>query len=223
MKLSKLTLNQKLGLIAILLGIIALFSKDPTKASYVKIEPNKILLEIRNTSRFITPLELAEKIIKGVETFIIVDLRNPNEYEKGTLPQAVNLSVKDLLENALARNQQIIIFSEDDTKSLNAWLALKSMSYRNIFVLKGGYNGWIDEVLYPKLKIDSTQSDSTIEKVKQISQISIYFGGTPIYIAGGQSNQIEKMEFKSTPTQLSKPSVVLPKPATTSKPKREGC
>lgn len=221
MKLNNLSLNQKLGLVAIVLGIIALFMKDPTKTSFVKVDPKKLLFEAKNTTKFISPFELAEKIIKGTESYLLIDLRSPLDYEKGTIPYAINLDIRDLLENAIARNQQIILFSDDDTKSLNAWLALKSMDYKSVYVLKGGYSGWINEVLYPKISLNTDYQDKS--KYEKIIQISNYFGGSPIFIGENKSTQAESIKYESTPAQLPKQPVTLPKPTATKKPKREGC
>ncbi len=221
MKLNKMSTNKKLGLLAILLGIIALFTKDPAKTSFVKVDPKNLLFESKNTTKFITPFELAEKIIKGTESFLLVDLRSPTEYEKGTIPNAINLTVGDLLENVIGRNQQIVVFSDDDTKSLNAWLALKAMNYKNVYVLKDGFDGWINEILHPKIPLDLKDVDKA--KSEKIIQVSNYFGGSPIFVSEGKTIQTEKMEFKQTPTHLPKQSVALPKPEATKKPKREGC
>lgn len=221
MKCPVMNINQRLGLFAILLGIFALFTKDPTKASMVRIDPNKLLLETHSTSRFIEPFDLAEKIISGTQYFILVDLRSKKEYEQGTIPFAINLSVKDLMAGALQRNQQIVLFSDDDTKSLNAWLALKSLDYKNVFILKGGYKGWVDNVLFPKIPAEVSQNEK--EKYEKIKQVSLYFGGKPLLVSEGKTLEIQSPVTSSVNTQLSKPSVTSPKPAGQTKPKREGC
>ncbi|MEJ5286887.1 MAG: rhodanese-like domain-containing protein [Bacteroidota bacterium] len=220
MKFKDLSLNQKLGLFAILLGIIALFTHDPTKATYERVDVKEFALEINSPSKYITPMELAEKIISGTNFFVIVDLRNPNEYEKGTIPGAINLSSKDLYQNVLQRNQKIILFSEDDTKSLNAWLALKALDYKDVLVLKGGYQGWTDEVVFPKIQLDTTTAGK--EKFEKMKQISSYFGGSPILISEGKAVQTQ-IEVQKQTQQVQKPAVSLPKPGGASKPKREGC
>jgi len=221
MRIKNLTLNQKLGLIAIILGIIALFTKDPTKASYVRIDPKEFALEARNQSKYISPLELAEKIISGNEYFTLVDLRTPQEFEKGTIPGAININLKDIFENALSRNQKIILFSDEDTKTLNAWLSLKAMEYKNVYVLKGGYQGWKDEVLFPKIPLDTTVAGK--EKYEKIKQISLYFGGSPLIVSEGKliETAVEKSQVQTKATQV--PTTNLPKPASAGKPKREGC
>ncbi len=221
MRCPVMNINQRLGLFAILLGILALFTKDPTKASMGRIDPNKLLLETHSTSRFIEPFDLAEKIISGTQYFILVDLRSEKEYEQGTIPFAINLSVKDLMAGALQRNQQIVLFSDDDTKSLNAWLALKSLDYKNVFILKGGYKGWVDNVLFPKIPAEVSQNEK--EKYEKIKQVSLYFGGKPLLVSEGKTLEIQSPVTSSVNTQLPKPSVTSPKPAGKAKPKREGC
>ncbi len=221
MKCPVLNINQRLGLFAILLSILALFTKDPTKATLVRIDPNKLFLETHSTSRFIEPFDLAEKIISGTQYFILVDLRSEREYEQGTIPFAINLSVKDLMNGILQRNQQIVLFSDDDTKSLNAWIALKALDYKNVFVLKGGYKGWVDNVLFPKVPAEVSQNEK--EKYEKIKQVSLYFGGKPLLVSEGKALEIQPSATTSVNAQLPKPSLSAPKPAGQSKPKREGC
>lgn len=221
MRCPVMNINQRLGLFAILLGILALFTKDPTKASMVRIDPNKLLLETHSTSKFIEPFDLAEKIISGTQYFILVDLRSEKEYEQSTIPFAINLSVKDLMAGALQRNQQIVLFSDDDTKSLNAWLALKSLDYKNVFILKGGYKGWVDNVLFPKIPAEVSQKGK--EKYEKLKQVSLYFGGKPLLVSEGKTLEIQFPVTSSVNTQLPKPSGTSPKPVGQAKPKREGC
>ncbi|MGB9851765.1 MAG: rhodanese-like domain-containing protein [Candidatus Kapaibacteriota bacterium] len=221
MNLKNLSLNQKLGVLALILGLIALFTHDPTKATYMRIDPKELSLEINSPSKFIAPVELAEEIISGHEFFTLVDLRNPSEYEKGTIPGAINLSAKDLFESYLQRNQKIILFSEEDTKALNAWIALKSQGYKNVLVLKGGYQGWQNEVLFPKISSDTTKAGK--EKLEKIKQISNYFGGTPILISEGKGIPIQTETRKATTMQQQTPAPAVKKPGGTAKPKREGC
>ena len=221
MKCPYFSINQRLGIFAIILGIIALLTKDPTKASFVRVDPNRLILESHSTSKFIEPLDLAEKLIAGNEFFTIVDLRNPNEYEKGTVPNAINLSAKDLLNGALQRNEKIILLSDDDTKSLNAWLALKSLDYRNVMILKGGYKGWVEQVLFPNIPADLAEKEK--DKFEKIKQISLHFGGSPRLISGGQAIEMQTVGVQQPAMQAPKPNVASPKPSVQGKPKREGC
>jgi len=221
MKCPNISKNQRLGFLAVLLGIIALFTNDPTKASLVKIDPNRLILETHSTTKFIEPLDLAEKFISGVEYFTLVDLRNPVEYEKGSIPSAINLSVKDLLSGVLQRNEKIILFSDEDTKSLNAWLALKSLDYRNVMVLKGGYKAWFEQVLFPNIPAELAEKEK--EKYEKLKQIALYFGGTPRIVSGGHAIEVQKVGVPQSTMQAPKPVTPNAKPTVQGKPKREGC
>ena len=89
--------------------------------------------------------QLQEKFDRG-DSFVLIDVRDPDEWEAGTIPRAVLLS-KGKLELKIAEtvsdpNQEIILHCGGGSRSLIAARSLKEMGYPNVISLAGGYRGW---------------------------------------------------------------------------------
>lgn len=212
---SKLSLNQKLALVAILLGVIALLAGNPFDNDIVEVNVKDLALSTVKDSDKIKPEVIADWLIQGKADFVLIDLRNPEEFEKYSLPEAENIPLVSLPEAELYRNQKLILYAEDNLRAAQGWFILKSKGFKNVYILDGGLEGWKNEVLFPKLSSNPSKEElSLFEKKKAISK---YFGGQAIT---GSASVEEKTEI-SLPSPTSTQKVtgsIQPK-----KKKREGC
>ncbi|MEG8946067.1 rhodanese-like domain-containing protein [Rosettibacter firmus] len=214
----KLSLNKRLALITLLLGIIALFIGNPNNKNTIKVNAKELALSTIKDQDKISVLQLAEWIIEGRSDFTLVDLRNEKLFNKYSIPSAVNIPVENLLDSDLMRNEKILLFGDDDITSAQAWFILKSANYKNVYILKGGLNEWKDKILYPKLSENATAEEkNNFEKVKQIS---LHFGGTPQIVSGTTTNVIQNVQTPSAPKIVQPPAGNL---KNVPKKKREGC
>jgi len=80
------------------------------------------------------------------KNYTLVDVRTPEEYINGSLPNALNISVTALnfpLEiNRLDKEKPILIFCKSGTRSARAALAMKALGFKQIYELDGGYMAW---------------------------------------------------------------------------------
>jgi len=213
--LSKLSLNQKLGLIAILLGLIALVAGNPFDSNEVKVNIKDIALSTVKNSDKIKPETLAEWLIEGKSDFVLIDLRNPEEFEKYTLPEAENIPLVTLPEAELYRNQKLILFADDNLRAAQGWYILKSKGFKNVYILDGGLEGWKNNVLFPRLSSNPTKEElSQFEKKKAIAK---YFGGQALTDSGIVETKPE-ISLPASSSQQKTAGVPQPK-----KKKREGC
>lgn len=210
---SNLSTPKKLAVVALLLGIVAVFAGSPYMGSEVKVNTKDIALSTVKNSDKIQPLELADWIIKGKADYTLVDVRDENQFSEYFIPTAINIPLPELPESDLLRNQKIILYADDDVNAAQAWFILKSKNFKGVYLLDGGLNKWKEEVLFPKLAVDaSAEQVAEFEKIKEISK---YFGGTP----QTGSEQVSETKIKlPTPQVTSKGNVNQPK-----KKKREGC
>ncbi len=210
---SNLSTQKKLAVIALLLGVVAVFAGSPYMGSKVKVNTKDLALSTVKNSDKIQPLELADWIIKGKADYTLVDVRDENRFGEYFIPTAINIPLPELPESDLLRNQKIILYSDDDVNAAQAWFILKSKNFKAAYLLDGGLKKWNDDVLFPKLGVNASQEEiAQFEKIKEISK---YFGGVP----------------QTGSEQVSETKVSLPKPQVTSqtsvgktkKKKREGC
>ena len=210
---SKLSTPKKLALVALLLGIIAVFAGSPYSGTKTKVNIKDLALSTVKESDKINVLDLADWIIKGKSDYTLVDLREENEFTEYFIPTSVNIPLETLPESGLLRNQKIILYAEDNLKAAQAWFILKSKDYKGVYLLDGGLEKWKDEVLFPKLAADaSAEQIAEFEKIKEICK---FFGGVP------QTGSTETVDMKNklpTPQVTTQPGVTK-----TKKKKREGC
>ncbi len=91
----------------------------------------------------ISPNALYEKLGPGL---LIIDVREPGEYDQGALPGAV-LIPRGTLESSIASHAPepgtpIVLYCEVGARSALATLTLHSMGYRNVASLAGGITRW---------------------------------------------------------------------------------
>lgn len=109
----------------------------------------------------VAPVELAEWIRDRKPHLRIVDRRTQAEFDEYHLPRAERLTSSTT-------------FAPDDTIVL---VAGGSVRARNVYVLRGGVQAWIDEVMNPTITADA--QPSTRAAYERASIVSRYFGGVP--------------------------------------------
>lgn len=107
----------------------------------------------------IAPEALKAKLDEG-EMILLIDVREHSEHIYGYIPGAVNIS-RGVLEFKIGNEDywdsqflyppekadEIIVYCKKGKRGLLAAEALKSLGYKNVKNLKGGWKGW--EMAYP--------------------------------------------------------------------------
>ena len=212
---SNLSLNKKLALIGIALGVIVLFAGDPYGGTTIKVNEKSIALSTVDNSDKVSVTELADWIIKDKSDFELVDLRSEEKYNEYTIPGSQCIPLPQISSSDLLRNQKIILFSDDDVAASQAWFILKSKNYKGVYILDGGLNAWKEKILFPKAPVNASKDElAEFEKMKEVAK---FFGGQ----AQTDSSVTEvKQEIKLPTTTGSTTKTTAP---TAKKKKREGC
>lgn len=177
------TLNGKLGLLLALLGAGALVIGNPGKGASVTLDPQELARIVQTETDHVAPEELADWIVQGKTDFRLLDLRSAEEFNAYHIPGAENVAITGLADYGLQRNERIILYSEGGIHSAQAWFLLKAKEYRGVYLLRGGLEGWKDEVLFPRIPDSPTpEQAASFEKKRNVSK---FFGGTPS--AGGSA------------------------------------
>jgi rhodanese-related sulfurtransferase len=78
--------------------------------------------------------------------FILVDVREDNEWNRGHIPGAIHLSkgiIERDIENAIPdKSAEIILYCGGGFRSALAADNLQKMGYRNVLSMDGGWRGW---------------------------------------------------------------------------------
>ena len=212
---SNLSLKIKLALIAVTLGVVALFAGDPYGGITIKVNEKDIALSTVGSADKVFVTELADWIIKDKSDFELIDLRSDEKFNEYSIPNAQCIPLVQLSASELQRNQKIIFYSDDEVASSQAWFILKSKGYKGVYMLDGGLDAWKEKILFPKAPLNGSKDDlANFEKMKEVAK---YFGGQ----AQTDSSDTEsKTQIKLPTSTTSTTKTITP---TGKKKKREGC
>lgn len=80
------------------------------------------------------------------DSFIIIDVRTPEEFNKGHLEKAVNYNFYERdFEDKLKQidtNKKVIIYCEVGGRSAVALKKMKEMGFKYVLEIEGGYRSW---------------------------------------------------------------------------------
>jgi rhodanese-related sulfurtransferase len=167
-------------ILLIILGIFIAFT-SLKKHGKTEIEPDKLINKTIQKTRYVLPEEVAESIISEDPTLQLIDVRTHKFYSKFTLKGAINIPLSELFkeENLAYFDQDIyktILFSNGTSDADVAWILATRLGYKNIYVMKGGLNQWVENILQPKENevIWDRVDDQLYQYRKGASE---YFGG----------------------------------------------
>ncbi|MBJ7294154.1 MAG: molybdopterin-synthase adenylyltransferase MoeB [Ilumatobacteraceae bacterium] len=102
------------------------------------------------TKSRITEIDTAvaqQRIASG--SVLILDVREPDEYDQGALPDAVHIPrghlEAQIEAKALDKDQEIVVYCAGGVRSAFAAETLQILGYTNVLSMAGGYGKWKDE------------------------------------------------------------------------------
>jgi rhodanese-related sulfurtransferase len=81
------------------------------------------------------------------EVVVYLDVREPNEWNLGRLPDAIHLprgNLETKVEGLIDRGQRVVIYCARGNRSALAALTMKQMGYENVASMARGFAGWAD-------------------------------------------------------------------------------
>jgi rhodanese-related sulfurtransferase len=211
--LSGLGLNQRLALLACVLGFVAIWAA-PTRGSRVTIDPKELSVMVARGVDHVRVQELADWIIAGRTDYRLIDLRDQRAYAEYHIPTAENVPLASLPDYSLAHNEKIILYSDGGIHAAQAWFLLVANGFKGACILSGGLDEWKSQVLFPRLADNPTPDEAA--RYARIREISLHFGGTPQTGAAGAPAATLTLPKVDAPT-------LAPGAKAPAKKKKEGC
>ena len=79
---------------------------------------------------------------------VFLDVRDPQEYNLGKIPDAVTISRGNLeknVEGLVPREKTVVVYCANGNRSAFAAQRLAEMGYREVRSLREGFSGWVAE------------------------------------------------------------------------------
>jgi rhodanese-related sulfurtransferase len=188
------------------LGLIIAAVPENTTKPY-KLTAEQLLEEVKSGTQFMQPDEIADMVIAKDPTLQLIDVRTEDEFEKFSLPGAINIPLVDILnpewEETLNQDIKINVFySNSSTDADQAWMITRQLGYQNNYVLQGGVNYWAETIMNPQVP-PSTSPNEEMAKYDLRKGAGMALGGAaettqPAAAAagGGAKPPIQKKEKK---------------------------
>ncbi len=144
------------------------------------ISPEVFVINAMNTERYISTDILVDRIIKQDPSILLIDTRSEKEYKDFTLPGAINVPVKNLLDDDFNYyiNQSaydVVLFSNDNLYADQAWMLGNRLGYKNLYVLEGGLNQWFKTIVNPE-EPEETMPKEAFDLYAFRKAAGMYFG-----------------------------------------------
>ena len=142
----------------LLLGLTVVFMGEETIQSpadpALSFEEYDSLIAARMP--MISPVELAEYLKLQEHHYNLIDLQTSDAIYQ--IPTSEIHSINSFLEQNVAVNETIFLYSESEATAIQLYLLLNIRGYFKVKVLAGGTEAWFDQILRPqKADIETSQ------------------------------------------------------------------
>ncbi|HKJ06562.1 MAG TPA: rhodanese-like domain-containing protein [Flavobacteriaceae bacterium] len=183
------------------------------------ITPEALLANAISPERYMSSDKLAHIYVNQDPSYVVVDVREKEEFTTYSLPNSINIPLPTLLSDDgmayLDQNQYDIVFvSNDDFKANQAWILANRYGFKNMHVLKGGLQSWFTTIINPAKPTEQMPAEA-FETYSFRKAASMYFG-----VAYPEEVKIIK---KPTVKKAAPKKVVVPKKKKKKMPIEGGC
>jgi rhodanese-related sulfurtransferase len=180
-------------LVALIAAFMLAFIPQPGPRITEMTDPTSLAEEIVNKEAMIHPDHLARWVIDKKADLQIIDVRSAEDHKKYAIPSSENIPVKQLLESTydLRTDMDIVLASNGDNQASQVWLVLRMMGFENVYVLQGGVNYWVENIVNPT-EPSPNSPDSEIFKYEFRKAAGQFLGGGAAIASSTQESDIKK-------------------------------
>jgi len=140
----------KISILLLLLGLILAFL--PLSGRYsLRGSPEQLLGEALDPGIFLTPDQVARAVVTDDSTIQVIDLRQPEDFEKASIPGSINIPYAEFLkadlESYLNRGVRNVFYASDDLEANYALVLAKGLGYTESYVMQGGLDAWNRDIM----------------------------------------------------------------------------
>lgn len=143
-----------LSIVLVCLGFIAAILPQK-KNSSIELDAKQLLGEIQLETYVISIDEMANAMINNDPEYQLIDVRTKEEYEKYSLPGAMNIPLDSLFNEEWAPYidqvaRKNVFYCNGTTQASEAWMLTRQKGFQNNYILKGGLNNWYATIIEPE-------------------------------------------------------------------------
>jgi rhodanese-related sulfurtransferase len=174
------------------LGIIIAAVPENTTRPY-KLTADDLLIEVTEGRQFMSPDEIAQMLIDKDPSLQLIDVRSKDQFEKFSLPNAINIPLESLLsadfEEVLNQDVKLNIFYSNSSNEANqAWMITRQLGYKNNYVLQGGLNYWASTIMNPEKPAEGSPNEEIAKYNFRMGASQALGGGSEAAAASPATN-----------------------------------
>lgn len=154
--------------------------------------------------------ELIEKTGDGL---MVVDLRSSADYDKGHLPEAINIPAANLLDDEqfslLENSKTLVLYDQDAFQASGPAMLLTQLGLKSVKILESGYQGFFNATEAPELERALYDYAVVFQKAVDQHQKELKAGTRPVIV--------------KSPVNPKKTITPKPKPKKKKVAEEEGC
>lgn len=183
-----------LSIVLVSLGLIAAILPQK-KNSSLELDAQQLLSEIQLENYIISIDEMANAMINNDPEYQLIDVRPKEEYEKFSLPGAMNIPFENLFDEEWAPYvdqvaRKNVFYCNGTTLASEAWMLTRQKGFQNNYILRGGLNNWYATIIEP-------DEPSSINGEEDIFQYQARIGAKQFFTgAGAADNSSNKKKAK---------------------------
>jgi rhodanese-related sulfurtransferase len=106
----------------------------------------ELIDEAKQQIEEVSPEQVREMQTRN-DRVVYLDVREPNEWNLGRLPQAIHLprgNLESKVEGIIDRTQKVVVYCARGNRSALAALTMRQMGYENVASMARGFAGWAE-------------------------------------------------------------------------------
>jgi rhodanese-related sulfurtransferase len=131
----------------------------------------------------ISALDLARRIADHQPGLQLLDLRSQAEFDADHAPGA--MLIAQWAASSPSGGETLVVYAERSIDADAVREQLPVSNQRPVLRLRGGFQAWSDQVLFPTLRADATAAQR--RAFDEQARLSRYFGGSPRVLGPGLS------------------------------------
>ena len=155
---------------------------------YNQINPEELLWDIIQPTRYVSTDQVAKMIIDKDPTLELVDVRDSKSFNKFSLNNAINIPLDSLIlpdyqDYFGIPGTKVVFYSNDDILADQSWVIARRLGFQEMYVMKGGLNKWVETIIKPQ-EPPETAPETAFEQYQFRKGAQMFFTGSKIETPG---------------------------------------
>ena len=183
-----------ISILLVCLGLISAILPQRQNSS-LELDAKQLLGEIQLETYVISIDEMANAMINNDPEYQLIDVRSKEEYEKFSLPGAMNIPFDNLFDeewapyiDQIARKN--VFYCVGTTLASEAWMLTRQKGFKNNYILRGGLNNWYATIIEPTEPTSANGEEAIYDYQARLGAKQFFTG------AGAADNSSNKKKAK---------------------------